>query len=62
MPTTQQQRQTTDQTDSQLERFQRTAKELDCNPSQAEFERKLGKIAQAKPTPKPKSKKTTTTN
>ena len=37
---------------SQLEKFKETAHQLECNPSEAEFEKTLRKLARTKPQPK----------
>ena len=36
-------------TKPQLERFRETARQLECDEDQERFEKKLGKIAKAKP-------------
>jgi hypothetical protein len=42
---------TKDSEKSQLDRFRETARQLECDEDQERFEKKLSKIAKAKPKP-----------
>ena len=49
--------QTTARSKSQADRFRETARQLECDEDKERFEEKLGRLAKAKPAPKPKTER-----